>query len=378
MVTPCAGIHLGRAAELAQCEHERVLQRPAAIQIGDERRHTAIKLLAEVALERLKNRRVMVPATGVNRHPGNARFNEPAGQQAALAEIGHAIHFPCLRVLLADIESRLRLRTRDEVHALGIELVKTHGRILRCRIRYARQPVQGFSQILTGYSPALTDVGGKHHVTDLEAFRLRRTAHDERRVLRAEEIRPAGARHARHGHVGRHALLHSALVGNHGTKRRMKGHEGTAAHRHGRRRTGHQVVVATAVIGILVRQRAKDGTAVRDLGQFRNTVGKMDTGNARLDGLEFPANLRRRVRLRVEALIMTGAAILPDHDDIHALAAWLAGCLGGFRCPCAEPQQIGEAQARSGTQAELEEVAAPEAGAVVSRLAHVCVSCWKD
>ena len=79
----------------AEREDERIRERAAPVEVRDQRGDAFVEVHALVALERLENFRVMVPAAGINRHPRHAGLDEPSREQAALAEVVHALqqHF---------------------------------------------------------------------------------------------------------------------------------------------------------------------------------------------------------------------------------------------------------------------------------------------
>src|SRR5206468_3659234 len=77
---------------------------------------------------------------------------------------------------------------------------------------------------------------------------------------------------------------------------------------------------------------------------------------------ELAADLRRSFRLRVERLVVRRTAVLPDQDT--AFRPRQAGRDGGFGGGRAEAERVGESAADEGAEAELQTVAAGQAGAV--------------
>ena len=111
---------------------------------------------------------------------------------------------------------------------------------------------------------------------------------DERGVLGAEEIRAAGARHARHREVGRQPGGSAAFVSRHRAEAGMEADERPAADRNARRRTGHHVVVAGAVVALVVADRADDGQLVACRRERLHMLGEEDAGHLGGDGSNSP------------------------------------------------------------------------------------------
>ena len=108
MVAARVLVHLRRAAKLAHRNDERIRQHAALIEIADERGEALIEgrhFLVEV----LENLLVMVPAAAVHGDKAHAAFDEPAGHEAALAELVVSVFVAQFRVLLRDVEGGLRL-----------------------------------------------------------------------------------------------------------------------------------------------------------------------------------------------------------------------------------------------------------------------------
>ena len=101
---------------------------------------------------------------------------------------------------------------------------------------------------------------------------------------------------------------------SYGTETRMKADKRAAADRDARRRAGHHVVIARAVIALIVADRADDGQLVGDVREPLHVLRELDARRARLDWLKLAADLARGVWFRVERLVMGGAAVHPDED----------------------------------------------------------------
>ena len=147
----------------------------------------------------------------------------------------------------------------------------------------------------------------------------------------------------------------------------METDEGAAADRHRGRRAGHQVVVAAAVVGILVADRADDRELVKGLGQRRQRFAEVHARHARGDRLELAADFLGRVRLRIEGFVVRGTAVEPDQDAVDLVGAGFAARLRRLGAQC---KQVGEGEPAEGAEAGLEEVAAAEAVAVGAKRGH--------
>ncbi len=95
MVASGVAVDAGRAAELAHPDDGRVRQQPALLQILDQRAHRPIHLGQLVVLERREDVLVVVPAAEIHFDERHTLFDQPAGHQAAAAEV-------ILAVALAD------------------------------------------------------------------------------------------------------------------------------------------------------------------------------------------------------------------------------------------------------------------------------------
>ena len=368
MIAPAAFIDDGRPPKFSQGDHERVLQQAAVIQIADQGRQSLIELRHVGVLHRFENVHMVIPAAVVTGYERDADLDQSPAQQQALAQGVPAIQVAHVFRLARNIERRLRRRRRHQFKSLPIEAVKTQRRVLGLGVVDALHLVERLAQLLAGHRPAFADFGGQHHVAHLEVRAIRIVANDKRRVLTAQKIRPARARHRGQRHVGGHPAAHPALVGNHRAERRMKRDKRAAAHGHGRRRTGHQVVIAAAVIGILVADRADDGELVGRRREVRHDLRKMRAGNLRFDGAKCTANFSRCVGFGIKRLEMGGAAIHPHQDAADLVGTGLAHRLRPLR---AQPQQIGKTDARRRAEAQLQEIAASHARTVGLQVAHV-------
>ena len=149
----------------------------------------------------------------------------------------------------------------------------------------------------------------------------------------------------------------------------MKRDERAAGDWHRRRHARHHVVVAAAVIRILVANGTNDRELVRGRGQLRNAFAELNSRNLRGDGFELAANFRRRIRLRIERLVMRRPAIHPDENAIDVPARQLRLWIGNDFAR-AQSQDIAEAKAQHAAQPKLDEIAPGHSIAVGMRAKH--------
>src|SRR5205085_616825 len=88
-----AGVDPRRAAEVAHPDHQRAVEHAAVAEVLDELAHGRVDL-ARQAADALEVVLVGVPAAEGDLDEADARLDEPAGQQAALAELGAAVSGP--------------------------------------------------------------------------------------------------------------------------------------------------------------------------------------------------------------------------------------------------------------------------------------------
>ncbi len=169
----------------------------------------------------------------------------------------------------------------------------------------------------------------------------------------------------RHREIRRQSLGRTALVGRHRTHAGMKADERAAADRNPRRRAGHHVVIAGAVVPLVVANRADDRQLVGDAGQPRHVLREVDAGHLGADGLELAANLGRRVGLGIERLEVRRPAVHPNQDATRRPFRWRAA---SARRP-SQPQQVDQAAAGQHAQPQLQAIAARHSFAVSCAIA---------
>ena len=147
-------------------------------------------------------------------------------------------------------------------------LVERHRRVARGLVGEALEAIDfscGWS-VRSSKRSAVSPRAGRHREPEAGAVRI--VADDERGVLRAEEVRPARPRHARHREVRRQPAGAALLVRDHRAQARMEADERAAADGNARRGAGHHVVVARAVVALVVADRADHRELVEAAASF--------------------------------------------------------------------------------------------------------------
>ena len=135
----------------------------------------------------------------------------------------------------------------------------------------------------------------------------------------------------------------------------MKTHDGAASHWNGRWRASHEIMVATAVVGILVANRTNHRKFVRNLGKIRNYFAEMNSRNSRRNRLELAADVNGCFWLRIEGFVMGWPAIEPYQDAIH-MTRGDASSLRGTRT---KTQQLRKPKPANRTESELDKITTP-------------------
>ena len=126
---------------------------------------------------------------------------------------------------------------------------------------------------------------------------------------------------------------------------------------------GHQPLVAAAVVGEVVRDRADEREAIGDLRMEREEFGDFDARDVGLHRLELAAVFGGSLRLHVVGFHVGKPTRQPDEDDGGVVRGRDRARLGP------QPQQVGEPQAGRSDGADLEEAASRHrARAVFGRL----------
>src|SRR5262249_31791748 len=104
-------------------DDERRVEEPARVKVLDQGGDGGLKG-GKLAVERREELDVVVPSPFIQGDEGDARLDQPARQEAALAERIAAVEIAELRGLALDVERLLGLSRRDEVVALLVVFIE--------------------------------------------------------------------------------------------------------------------------------------------------------------------------------------------------------------------------------------------------------------
>ena len=316
-----------RPAELAAGDDQRALIEPAIVHVLNERRERLIHIRrapihplrhvpavlsvgvivpAEVELlPRLRRERI----DDDDARPG---LGEPPREQATLPPQVPAVAVAELGVFLLEVEGARDSRVGEHSQRRDAQLVGPFERAVS--IDVAAQPVE------VGEQPAaLAELIALHAAREVEARRRVagrvRIAGRESLMAQAEVSRPRHERRARNADVLRQSIGTQAATpaGDH-AEVGMLGLRGRGRIGNRRRLAGQHFDRAVVVRRHRVVQRPHDREALREPGLEREDFAEVHAGNGGADRSKRPANLGRRVGLRVPRLELARPAPHPEQD----------------------------------------------------------------
>src|SRR5439155_167724 len=116
-----------RPLELAAADDERRVEEVLVGEVFDQGAHGRVELARELG-DVLEVLLVRVPAAESDLDEGNARLDEPARHEDALAEAAHAVRLALLLGLLRHVED-LRERRNEEALRLLVDLAISLGEV---------------------------------------------------------------------------------------------------------------------------------------------------------------------------------------------------------------------------------------------------------
>ena len=364
VVAAALAVDLRGAAEFARHPEERRVEHATTVEVGDEPRDRVIERchLVEAAVSHVD---VRVPAAIFDGDEPGAGFHQPAGDDqplrqalgvilavGALHGTGHlaAVELERLIGLALERERLLGVGRREQRVGALIELVH---RVERVGIGFQLPHLllDQFPRLLAAVEPVERDALGNREVADLEPLVFRIGVELERTVGAAHEASATDEpRHARDRDERRQVATRAEFVGDDRPHRRVVDHGG-------RRVALEEVVGRQAVVGNLADDTPHDRDLVEDLGGLRQVFTE-DVAALRLQDAERPAILRRRLRLRVERLVVRKAAgeMELDHAEglrgsLHTGARLRGKCRRASLTAGFEPQQIAERQSEGAEHA---------------------------
>ena len=126
---------------------------------------------------------------------------------------------------------------------------------------------------------------------------------------------------------------------------------------------GQQPVAAHVVVVVAGGEGADDGQFVRMASGARQEFAVANAGDIRRDRLERPADVYRRVRLRIECFVLGGPTLKPQKDYVLGLAEGCAelarqpGCFGRERFPSRRAPQGRQGQPQRAHSADAKPLA---------------------
>ena len=146
------------------------VEQAALFQVDQELRQALIDARHQAVFQALEVVLVRVPAAVGDGDEPHAGFDQPAGQQAALAELVLAVGLAELGVFLREVERALRFRRGDHVEGGLVVLVEGVER-RRLHVAAALQLVDAGQHLLAEVDPLGGDAGGRRDVADDEIVR---------------------------------------------------------------------------------------------------------------------------------------------------------------------------------------------------------------
>ena len=318
-------VDLGRAPELRQGGHHRVVEQPALVHILDQCAVALVVHRGNLFLHLLDGderlRAVDVPREliedseeAVDRDHADAIFDEPPGEQTALAEAVHAVAFAHGRFFLGDVERGAGLFAGHHAEG-GMKTVVEQSGVL-AGLEIFHRTIDDFAHLSPSIESRSPDLVGRQQVGHLEIL-LRRVGVEGERVVRlAEET--AGLT------VGHIAAAAPHQLRQHDKRRQVAlAAQQVTGHRPGVRSLDaageapaglHDLPASIVHRRAAVVNRPHERKLVGDLRVPGENLRDVDVGRLGADRLERPANLPGRIRFHVPQIDVTGSPEIEDHD----------------------------------------------------------------
>src|SRR5579864_3903175 len=165
-----------RASELADGDHQRLLQYASLVHVFEQGGKSAVELGAMQILERTEVRGVGIPGIyfritvcyrrPINLYESRASLDQAAGQQHALSEGGHAVTLAHFVGFLREVERVASLAGEDEIESLAVIFVD--GLRVEGLLQIGHRPVDSFEKLKAIFQPVRTDVLAQRQIVDLE------------------------------------------------------------------------------------------------------------------------------------------------------------------------------------------------------------------
>ncbi len=285
---------------------------------------------------------VRVPAAArLDGHESHTRLDQPASQQATLAQVVAAIALAQRQRLAGNVEGLLGLLVGHHLHRVFVEGVQPLD--VARRVDVAADRVEVTQQL-----PPIVQTRSVHparqlQIAYLEVVGVGIGVRSEWIVRRSEVRRLAQTEGPRQVDVSRQPRLVGPL---HPCRDRSARGIDVVVDLDGRLIAGKHPLRSHAVAGVGVVGGAQDRQLVHHLGLVRQVLADLNAGDVGADRLELAANLRRGTGLQVVGVQMAGPAGLPDQDDGLAALGGSGSLAGaGLQAKQARQRQTAEGQA---------------------------------
>src|SRR5690606_13144270 len=148
----------------------------------------------------------------------------------------------------------------------------------------------------------------------------------------------------------------------------MEADERATADRNPRRRSGHHVMIASAMVALIMPDRADHGELVERRGQSRHVLGEMDARDFRRDRLKLASDLQRCFGFWIEGLEVCRPTIHPNQNACFRLSR-TPRSVGRGCGDTASAQGVGQPAAKQASNSKTQTIAAAKTF-TVSRSKH--------
>ena len=319
---PALGLILGVRPNSPIQTTSVLLEHAPLLQVGDQGGEPRVDLVGQLA-DLLVVLLVGVPAVGADLDEGDAGLDQPAGQQAALAERGPAVGVAERLGLLIEVE---RLHVGREDHLGGLAVKRRWSRTRSAPpVRSKPAPSSRSSRPSRRRNRSAATLGW------VFSGGLLRVLDHERLERRAQEARADRRRR-------RCSRCAAGRTGSRPARSTMRAADVRVLDRRRRHIAGVKLVGRPLMVALLVGHRPHQGDVFHDLGRLVPALGDRDARDGRRDRLGLAAVLG--AGLGVEGLELAGAAGHPEQDAGHLPLAQLGGLEGhpvgeadGYRAP---------------------------------------------
>ncbi len=346
---PALGLILGVRPNSLIAHHQRLVEQAEPLEVVEQGRQAEVERRGQGVLDRREVAGVGVPLElagppVVDRHERDPGLDQPAGQQARLAERVPAVGLAHLGRLVADPERGLRGGRGEQVVRPVGELVAAADQ--RGRGDVAGETVERLDHPPPPLEPVQGDAVGRGQVADPEGFLVRVAPGGERVEGRRQVAARREDRRVGHGHIRRH--------GPPGVLERLGDHAAEAGVDQGRAGpvAGQEVVRRAVVVGLGRGDAPDQGDPVHHLGQVGEDLADLQARDAVSIGLNSPLMSRGASGLGSKVSMCEA----PPASQIRMQCLTLVGFLPPWPAgEGPEPEEVVEPEAERGEHPGLEQ-----------------------